>query len=532
MSRPRRVRRRLAPVVLPLLLLTLLRGDAAALVRPWEAAGDFQAQLDVYDRERLDGAVDVLALISIPNTQLAFRQAWGEGLQGRLLSRLELITEAGETFARTDTLELRALRREDARAPNLYQVFSLDLKGVRGPYGTLTCTLEDLAWNRSGDGRTLRAPRTVIEGAWVRAESLDDVRGLYLHPPVFLSGAPRALLPEAGSVAPPRRRILAEHLHPNRRYGLEQETLQVAFDIERGRYGDHGPDDVPATLMMQVLARDLDFVHRDTLRVVEDPRAFAARGGLAAVTWEMDVNALPPGAYQLSCGPLDGFGNSWVTEFDVIWSPEAMARPAPDLWLQGNLVLADKELEEFRAAGPAEQEALLAQFWSRHDPDPSTRFNEAEHEFRRRMRHVERYLGGFGRSRALDDRGYIYLLLGEPDERSQEVVPRDTESFDSAVEQVYDRWSPLRFGSWDRPLHDAAQSNTLQADRERRERLQSMDRYKGWELWTYQNKGESLFPNAYSDTALGLRFMFVARLAESVYTLDNTNAHDRGVSNQ
>jgi len=531
MPRCDRPPRRLPAPFLIIVLLLLTAATASALVRPWEARGDFQAQLDVYDRERPDGSVDVLALVSIPNTQLAFHQAWGEGLQGRLACELSLMTDGGAVQVRRDTLELRVLRREDARSPALYQVFSLELEGVRAPYGTLTCVLEDLAWGRSAAETELRAPRTEVQGEWVRAERMDAVRGLYLHPPLFLSGAPAALMPrDADGAAPPRRGLLARHLHPNRRYGLEQETLQVTFDIEQGDFTPNDPADLPRTLLMQVQARDLDFGHRDTLRVVEDPVAFAAAGGHAAVTWEMDVNDLPPGAYQLSCGPLDGFGNSWVAEFDVIWSAEALARPTPLLWLQGNLVLTGRELDEFRAAGPGEQEALLAQFWSRHDPDPSTRFNEAEHEFKRRMRHVHRYLGGFGRNRPLDDRGLVYLYLGEPDAVEQQVLPQNAQSFDAAVNKVYDAWAPLRYGAWDQPLNDDTVTGSLQAERERRERLQSMDRYKAWELWTYDNKGESLFPNPYSDTSLGLRFMFVARMSESVYVLDNTNAHDRGVN--
>lgn len=515
----------------PLLVLAVLAASpAAALVRPLEARGDFQAQLDVYDRERGDGAVDVVVLISIPNTQLAFRQTWGEGLSGRLACDLALETDAGAVHARRDTLEVRVLRREDARSPALYQVFSLELAGVDAPYGALSCTLADLEWHRSREGEGGRPPTAAAAGEWVRAEALDQVRGLYLHPPLFLSGAPRALLPrDADGTPAPRRRVLSEHLHPNRRYGLEQDRLQITFDVERTGFRPSDPGDLPRTLMMQVLARDLDFALRDTVRVLEDPVAFAAAGGHAAVTWELDVNALPPGAYQLSCAPLDGFGNSWIAEFDVLWSAAALARPSPELWLMGNLVFGGRERDEFRAAGPAEQEALLAQFWADHDPDTSTRFNEAELEFRRRMRHVRRHLGGFGESRALDDRGWIYLLLGAPDEVEKQVIPLNADSFDSAVERVYDAWAPLQFGVQDRPLVDA-DGTSIQAERERRDRVTGMDRFKAWELWSYDNKGESLFPNPYVDASLGMRFLFVARLSESVYTLESSSAHDRGSS--
>lgn len=512
-----------------LFVLTAWQGALAALVRPLEGQGDFRAFVDIYDRERPAGLVDIVLLVTIPNTELQLTQRWGGGWKGRIATSVQLVAADGRVHARRDTLDLTALRLEDALSPTVYQNFSLTLPGIESPYGTLTVLLSDLTAGRT-DAALEKAsvPTTLVEGEWVRAEAIAEVRGLYIHPPLFLSGAPLNIIPDTErDIAPPRRSVLVDHLHPNRRYGLEQPRLQVTFDIERAGRSAADLDDLPRTLMIQILARDLDYVRRDTIRVLSDPQEFAAAGGRATVTWELDVNDLPPGAYQLSCAPQDGFGNSWVTEFDVLWSADAIERTSSELWLVGNLVLNGDRLGEFKKAGPAEQEVLLAQFWSNQDPDPSTRINEAEIQFRARMRHVRRELGGFGKTLALDDRGMIYLLLGPPDDIEQQVVPLNADSFDSALSTVYDAWSPLKYGSQDQPLANP-DGTTIQAGRDRQNRLTSQERFKAFELWSYQSRGESLFPNLYSDVGLGVRFLFLARLSGSVYHLETTSAYDSG----
>ncbi len=512
-----------------LLLATLCSVSSAALVRPLEGEGDFRVFVDIYDRERVDGTVDVILIGTIPNSELQMTQRWGGGWKGQLAVDISLKDANGIVHARSDTLALQALRTEDAHANTVYQNFSFVLRGINAAYGSVRCTLRDLTAGRTDAAlEPASVPTTHVKGEWVRAQPIRDVRGLYLHPPLYLSGAPLEMMPrDERDIAPPRRTVLIDHLHPNRRYGLEQSRLQVTFDIERAGHRLTDLDDLPHTLMMQVLARDLDYMRRDTIRVLDDINRFAAAGGHATVTWELDVNSLPPGAYQLSCAPQDGFGNSWVTEFDVIWSAHAITRTTTELSQVGNLVLQGKDLQEFKAAGPAEREVLLAQFWGRNDPDPSTKINEAEIEFRQRMRHVTRELGGLGKTSALDDRGMIYLLLGPPDDIEQQVVPMNADSFDSALDKVYDVWAPMQYGTSGRPLVDA-DGTTVQAIRERNNRGTSQERFKAFELWSYDDRGRSLFTHQYSDARLGMRFLFLARLSGSVYHLETTSAYDQG----
>ena len=516
-------------VFILLLLATLCSLAHAALVRPLEGEGDFRAFIDIYDRERADGTVDVILIGTIPNSELQMAQRWGGGWKGQVAVDISLKDATGLVHTRTHTLALQAMRTEDAQSNTVYQNFSFVLRGIDAVYGSVQCTLRDLTAGRTDAAlEAASVPTTHVRGEWVRAQALADVRGLYLHPPLFLAGAPLKMLPsDEGNIVPPRRTVLIDHLHPNRRYGLEQSKLQVTFDIERAGHRLTDLDDLPHTLMMQVLARDLDYMRRDTIRVLDDITMFAAAGGHATVTWELDVNSLPPGAYQLSCAPQDGFGNSWVTEFDVLWSAHAIKRTTTEQNLVGHLVLQGKDLAEFKAAGPAEREALLAQFWDRYDPDPSTKINEADIEFRQRMRHVTRELGGLGKTSALDDRGMIYLLLGPPDDIEQQVVPMNADSFDSALDKVYDVWAPMQYGTSGRPLVDA-DGTTVQATRERNNRGTSQERFKAFELWSYDDRGKSLFPHQYSDARLGMRFLFLARLSGSVYHLETTSAYDQG----
>ncbi len=527
-------------LVLPMLLAALVLATAvaadASLVRPLESQGEIAGVLDVHERPGPDGRLDLVLLFALPNRELAFLEERGGRYHGRLRVKARLRQQDGREIVREEALDLRAPNLDAVESGTARQVFSLVVEDVAGPYATLDVRVDDLSATRVvSTGEAPRPPAAVFAGEWVRPVPDDEIPGLSIHPPLFTAGAPLGMLPEALGEAPPiSRRILHDHVNPTRRYGLEAERLQVVFEVaaDAGRPGTEKL--LPRNLMMQVLAKELDLVHRDTLQVLDDPVSFLASGGRATVSWELDVQDLPPGSYQLSCAPLDGLGGSWINEFDVVWSMEALTRSRPELLLVGHLVLPDDELDRFERTGPVEQDAILTRFWQENDPDPTTRINEAEIEFRERMAHVRRNLGGFGRKQPLDDRGLVYLMLGPPDDVDRQVIPVNSESFEDAVQKVYNAYEHIHQGLFDAPVADmptalGETTEERQAQRELRARVTSHEKVKSYELWSYNNQGRPLFANRFSGKPSGLRFLFLSRLADGSYSLEVSNAADSGI---
>jgi len=516
-------RRRPVRAALVVALFAAAVPAAAALVRPLDGAGGFTAVLDYANLPAADGAADVLLLFSVANDGLRWRERAGGGLGGSLAVEATLVADDGREHACRETIALAARSRGEAASPTSYQVFTLRLPGVAAGRGALRCRLEDRG-DAGSAGRT-NVSSVAVQGEWFRETPPADLRGLWLHAPLFLSGAPQL---SAGAAAAPRLDgdRLAMFLHPNRRYGLEQERLQVTFDAEAVGLGPGDRGRLPRTLLMQVLARDLDYVVRDTLALGLDDEAFAA-GGVAAVTWSYDVNRLPPGSYQLSCAPLDGWGNAWVVEFDVIWQLQAINLPAGDTEAMGRLVLLGDRREAFLQSGRSGREAILAEFWDELDPVPATAGNEALEEFRQRVSYVNRFLGGMGRTGPVDDRGLVYLLLGRPDEVEKQDVPANALDFEDALSRVHDSFLPANEGLVLRDQYTDAEQSVL-AVRERLDRATSQEKYKAFELWKYRSRGRPLFPNQYTAAPLGLNFLFLARLGGGIYTLESTNAHTQG----
>lgn len=516
---------RLKALWLALLACLTAMEAAAALVRPLESQDGLHAVMDHYGRRGDDGSLDLVLVFSVANDQLSFKELFGGGQTGLIRVAASLLADDGRRIDRFEDLRVSARSREEAGSGTVYQVFSLRLEDVDLDAARLECTVEDLEAARVLRLERPEAPAPVarIAGEWYRDQGRDTAHGLWLHAPLFLSGAPFRGEADAGALS----RDIAPYLHPNRRYGAEQERLQVTFDVEAAGLDAANHGHLPRRLLMQVMARDLDYGVRDTLTLDLDPVAFVAGGGLATLTWEYDINQLPPGSYQLSCAPLDGWGNAWLAEFDVIWSLRSFSRPAPEIDLIGRIVLTGERRDRFLAAGRGERQALLAEFWGEVDPVPETDVNEAAEEFHRRMSYVNRYLGGFGRSGPMDDRGLVYLLLGPPDDREQVVVPVNAQNFDDALAQVYDSYLSPNNGLILRDAYTREQM-TNQAIRERLDRATSPERYKAYELWKYNDNGHQLFPNQYTSMPLGINFLFLAKLGGSFYTLEATNVWDRG----
>jgi len=521
----------LCGLVWSLLVVFGVPGEAgAALVRPPEGRGDFESVMDMVTQPHPDGTSSLVLLFSVPNAGLMWRAAADGTWRSQLRVETTFRPVAGPVRRRAATIPLRTGSLQESRSRLGRQVFTLRLDGISAETGHLTCVLENPrpTGERPRTGAETPPPRvSTIEARWVAARPDCSAPSLWIHDPLFLSGAPHVTDGHGGSVTPGAHDSgLQPYLHPGRRYGLGAEWLQVSFDVEAVGADTAQAGRLPRHLLLQLTGVQQPLSLRDTLTVIDDPVRFVARGGVATIAWELDVNQLPSGSYRLSCAPLDGPGNSWLAEFDVLWSLSELTAPS----LQGDVValvvLPDALRREYLGAGPARRRGILARFWQQHDPDPDTRINEAELEFRRRMVYVARYLGGFGKRGPVDDRGLIYLLLGEPDQVQSDEIPLNGENLDNAIGRVFDGFLPRRSGVAYRGLEDQ-DPVSLQAERERRALAGTPRELHAFEMWIYDGNGRPLFPNPYQGDAAGTRFLFLAN-GGGVYKLELSNAHQQG----
>ncbi|MHB8078696.1 MAG: GWxTD domain-containing protein [Candidatus Krumholzibacteriia bacterium] len=529
--RVRRSRRSSAGLVALLLVLAVAAPAGAALLRPLEGSGNFLSTVDVLDRPEADGSTSLILLISVANRDLTFRSVDGR-FEGTLGVAAELAGYDGEGASLETTVALRCDDEEMARSATTYQILPLVLRGVRAGSGRLSVTLTDQERERPGlisRVKRNRWARSEVVGDWVAPETPRDPDGLTLGDPVFLARAPIAFWRDQGVAAvAAEHSVLTDYLHPNRRYGLEQKNLQLYFEVEAP--ARNGAASARDGVYVQVLAKDLAFALHDTISFDAAQIERLSQGGTTGVFYDLNLKDLPPGAYQLSCAPGNGWGRAWVAEFDVIWSAHSLNRFGDELEGEGRTVLFGDEFERFELAGQAEKESILERFWQAHDPDPSTPINEGYLEFRRRVSYVREYLGGFNRSGPVDPRGTIYVLLGAPDEISREVLPLNDSEQKEALARVFDQYVPQREGTQIKGTAGSSLQALLnhQSRREILARQQGLKLERSFELWSYDHAGWQIFPNRYSGQNLGLRFLFVDRNGTGAWSLDTTNAVNLG----
>ena len=91
-------------------------------------------------------------------------------------------------------------------------------------------------------------------------------------------------------------------------------------------------------------------------------------------------------------------------------------------WLEDEVVyiISAREKEFFlELEAMEERDAFVAAFWRRRDPDPLTEINEFREEHSRRIDYANRRLGGEAAIPGWKtDRGRMYIILGEPRDRS------------------------------------------------------------------------------------------------------------------
>ncbi|MFN2371270.1 MAG: GWxTD domain-containing protein [Candidatus Krumholzibacteriia bacterium] len=323
-------------------------------------------------------------------------------------------------------------------------------------------------------------------------------------------------------------------MHPARRYGLEQDRLQLFVPVWPPVGGVPAEADSQG-LQVMITSLELDFALTDTVAFDNTGRATLAAGRPAGLLYELDVNLLPEGSFLLSLAPLDRRGRGVVTQFDVIWRLAALARRPSQLRGEGRTVFYGADLERFLAASAAEQEAMLTAYWDGVNPDPESPVNEAYLEFQYRLAFVRQFLGGFDEFGASDARGEVFLALGMPDDIRSEHMPQNFRDQDDARINVFQRFAPDREGTMARGNTGSAQTGPYgahdpipqpwshRAENQRALSQQKSTHLQGFELWEYDNGGKPLWESRFSRSGMGQRFLFVDRNGTGDFYLESSN---------
>ena len=139
-------------------------------------------------------------------------------------------------------------------------------------------------------------------------------------------------------------------------------------------------------------------------------------------------------------------GGSTVTDsirFQHRWVDMPLTLSKTDYAIKALYPIAtDETIDTLLSGDPNEQAVALERFWSRRDPTPETRFNEAMAEYYRRVDYALFNFRTIGqRDGAHTDRGKIYLLYGSPTEinrtMQQEGPPREIWTYRNQVAQEF-----------------------------------------------------------------------------------------------
>jgi GWxTD domain-containing protein len=528
---------RCAVLILFSSLLLAAPRPAEAILHSLDGGGNFHTSVDVVNRWVTEDRLDVLVLVEVANANIKFEEE-EEGLLARLRIEVELRGPDGTTVTRKRPVRTPVLPPDEAASPTLFQTFGVVLEDVPHRAGRIHVVVYDVNRRREGliNQAKKRNARSESATDWYAEDGPRAPVGVALEDPLFVAHAPFAQWdPDRPETAVGEETgWLQDYVHPSRRYGLEQDRLQIFQPVwpQPGGIDDPG---LLQGLQVQIVSLDMEYVITDTVQF--DRRGLAAlEGGRSAgLFYELDVNLLPEGSYRMGIAPLGGQGRAAVKEFDVVWRLEALARHHSQLLGEGRTVFSGGELDAFLAASTAEQERLLDDFWDAHNPDPENPVNEAYLEFQYRLAYVRKFFGGFGELGAEDARGEVFLLLGPADEVQVHRMPMNFRDQDDARIKVFERFAPDREGTEAKGASGSQYTNPYEgsggipmpfsrrAESQRQTAQNTASHNYPFELWKYDSGGNPLFVNRFSNRGFGQRFLFVDRTGSGDFVLESSN---------
>lgn len=462
-------------------------GGEDAAVLPVQASGDIRFDLDAA-RLGPPPSPEIEIYLGLPAASLTASpdsSGWT-----RLLVETRLEDADGDEIggAKTDSIWVD-LNRAAGRGSSVPERILLTLR-LESPKGVrqLRVTVLDLSGRKRGLLDALQAKKMRGE-AYGRFE--EDRKRCGLSDIVFLWDIDRS---EEGADIPVRRRLLP---NPSRFFGLYHTSL-LAF--AEGREVD--------AIAYRVRNR------KDERIVLQGAdSALVARDGTASFVLAADLSTLAAGLYRLEIEATRGGDCEVGADFQILWQAESWKRDSKAALEEAYVLLNTVEYEKVREMSPGEREAYSDDLWRAHDPDPSTGNNELRDVFLARVQHADRFFGTALKRGMLSDRGRVFIRFGSPDEMTKELNPQDLD----LLANVF----PGETGAGN--LDDISGSGRTNP-RDDLTRHRSTHDARAYEIWSYQVRGEPLFPDLeLGIRTTGLKFIFVDDLGYGDMRLIYTN---------
>jgi len=102
------------------------------------------------------------------------------------------------------------------------------------------------------------------------------------------------------------------------------------------------------------------------------------------------------------------------------------------MFLQCKYIAAQVEIEKYESLDSLNaKRSFLANFWKNRDSDPVTLQNEFYNEYMKRIEYANTHFYYSGKEGFLSDRGRVYLIYGEPDQRDYFPNESDTKPYET-----------------------------------------------------------------------------------------------------
>jgi GWxTD domain-containing protein len=216
---------------------------------------------------------------------------------------------------------------------------------------------------------------------------------------------------------------------PDRVYGLNQDTLEVYFEVEVDEAMGAQP------FRFQVHDPRYGLLDEQQLLLPLEP-------GMNAALWKMPVGDFPEGSYALHVVPPWDEDRPRLSEFSVSWRIDRQLVGGDELLVEARLALLPDDFDYFSRLSRARQIQVLDDFWRDVDPTPGTERNEIRDEFRARIAEANRIYHSRRGPGALSDQGRILVRFGQPEEIEVEVMPRDGDDLELAIQNLHDIYTP------------------------------------------------------------------------------------------
>ncbi|MFN8589201.1 MAG: GWxTD domain-containing protein [Candidatus Eisenbacteria bacterium] len=382
---------------------------------PWRVGGRVGFTVDATTRPDSSGLVLELSF-RIPPATIAQLSRDAEGV-----ARLEATAEVKGRFGSSAlNSAISIVLAPGDTAKNQGKVVRMRFPAAPGPC-RVSARLMDMVSRRPA---LLRSGRDSHESAAIRgtfevprAQAGRDLSDLQFLWPVA-DGSEGLAFVRGGRAAVP---------NPDRLYGLYASDMRASF-VARSKAGDERP--------WHWVARVFDA----TGQGVAQAESTAAPGRLMEAEARFDLSAEPAGTYDLEVKAWqegDAGAIQRRARFSVAWQQETWLRNAADIADEAHFLLDADSEEAFLVMQPGEQERVMGEFWTRRDPTPETALNEAQLEFRERVRYANENFTKLGFERGMfTDMGRVYIRYGAPSEITHQVIPAGSETLTQELETL------------------------------------------------------------------------------------------------